>query len=352
MKNSIYKVVGVMSGTSLDGVDICHARFEKKKNWGFKIITAKTFPYPKKWKTDLQNAINLNETQLNKLDQRYSIFLSKLIKDFIEKYDIEDNALISNHGHTVFHDPSRSITKQIGNMVELKTYLKNEIVCDFRQQDVQLGGQGAPLVPIGDQLLFYDYEYCLNLGGFANISFNKDGNRIAYDICPVNIVLNFLSNKIGLDYDENGHQSALGELKTDLLNKLNALDFYRYQPPKSLGFEWVKDNIFPILESSHYSVNDILRTYTEHAAYQIGNALQSQYNSKVLITGGGAYNAFLIERLLQYTNHKLVIPDSKLVEFKEALIFGLLGVLKLRSEPNCLKSVTGARYNHSSGKIY
>jgi anhydro-N-acetylmuramic acid kinase len=223
---------------------------------------------------------------------------------------------------------------------------------------VKLGGQGAPLVPIGDQLLFSEYDYCINLGGFSNVSFEENNTRIAFDISPVNTVLNFYANKLGLDYDNKGQISRTGNCNQDLLNKLNALDFYQKKHPKSLGFEFVKEIVLPLIESHEISTEDKLRTFTEHVALQIALALdcfetRNDKRGSLFITGGGAYNDFLIERMQFYLPEmKLIIPESKILEFKEALIFGLLGVLKLRDEINVLSSVTGAKTNHSSGVVY
>jgi anhydro-N-acetylmuramic acid kinase len=206
------------------------------------------------------------------------------------------------------------------------------------------------LVPIGDELLFSKYNYCINLGGFANISFKENGERIAFDICPVNIILNYYVAKLGLDYDDKGEIAKSGKINKQLLEELNKLPFYNLQPPKSLGFEWVKEIVLPIIESYNLEVRDILRTINEHAAIQISEYLY-QDNLNTLITGGGAYNLFLIERIKRLSYSKIIIPNTDIIEYKEALIFGLLGVLKVRNEINCLKSVTGARKDHSSGRI-
>lgn len=215
-----------------------------------------------------------------------------------------------------------------------------------------LGGQGAPLVPIGDQLLFSDYNYCLNLGGFSNISFQQNKMRLAYDICPVNTVLNYYAADLKLDFDAGGTIAKSGKINVDLLNKLNTIDYYKQKPPKSLGFEFLVENIFPIINASGLSTAAILATVTEHIAIQIAQNIENNPKNKVLVTGGGAYNSYLLERLQQYSNANFVIPSKELIEFKESLIFALLGFLKNNNEINCLKSVTGASKNHSSGVIF
>jgi len=225
------------------------------------------------------------------------------------------------------------------------------VVCDFRTQDVELGGQGAPLVPIGDQLLFPEYKYCLNLGGFANISYKTDNEIIAFDICPVNTVLNHYTRIIGHDFDIDGSIANTGKIVPKLLNELNSIDFYKNFKPKSLGIEWVIEMIYKIIDKNNLSTSDILRTFSEHIVIQIQNVIKNDF-SNILITGGGAKNKFLIELITNRLDNHINIPDDILIDFKEALIFGFLGVLRLRNENNCLSSVTGASKNHSSGKIY
>lgn len=346
-----------MSGTSLDGIDLAEINFtlKEKKTWGFKILNTETVSYPKNWKISLQNALSSSEREIVKLNTQYTHFLASVISKFIEKNQIGNLTAVCSHGHTIWHQPQQGITFQIGNLPELADLIKQKVVCDFRLQDLQLGGNGAPLVPIGDRLLFYDYDYCLNLGGFANISFEENNNslfskRIAYDVCPVNIVLNFLAEKMGHEYDYNGHFAEHGRVSKKVLTELNKLPFFSLSPPKSLGIEWVKKNVLPILEQSNISIKDQLSTFTEHVAIQLSKQLKE--NSKVLITGGGAYNRYLIKRISFYKSTNLIIPSNTMVEFKEALIFGFLGVLRLRGENNCLSSVTGAKKDHSSGLIF
>ncbi|WP_353779902.1 anhydro-N-acetylmuramic acid kinase [Winogradskyella sp. 3972H.M.0a.05] len=351
MLNSVYKVIGVMSGTSLDGIDLAYIIFTKtEQNWFFDIQKSETISYDSQWKEDLEKLIFLSKDELEVLDNNYTLLLANTINAFINKHDLTNIDAICSHGHTALHTPEQGFTYQIGNLSNLADQLKQTVVCDFRVQDVKLGGQGAPLVPIGDELLFSDHDYCLNLGGFANISTKRGRDRIAYDICPVNIVMNHYTKQIGLEYDDKGSLASSGEINEQLLNQLNALEFYKESFPKSLGLEWVTDYIFPITNSYELSVKDILRTFVEHIAYQISNVIED--NKKVLITGGGAYNEFLIRRIETLSSSEISIPDKSIVEYKEALIFGLLGVLKLRNETNCLSSVTGAKHDHSTGVIF
>lgn len=342
-----------MSGTSLDGVDLAHIHFTKLNNkWTYTIEECDTISYSDEWINKLKRGISKSNIELEDLNKEYTKLLGTIITNFIVSNSIDSIDFICSHGHTILHQPQNGFTLQIGNLPEIATYTSQKTICDFRVQDVELGGQGAPLVPIGDRILFSDYDFCLNLGGFSNISFEDNNQRIAFDISPVNTVLNFYSSTFGLEYDDKGKISASGNLILDLFEKLNELEFYHKSYPKSLGFEFVKDTILPILENYPISTEDKMRTFTEHIAYQIGKILQSK-SGKLLVSGGGVYNAFLIERMKTHLpTIEIIIPDEKTIKFKEALIFGLLGVLKERNEINTLASVTGASHDHSSGKIF
>lgn len=353
MKKTQYNVIGVMSGTSLDGVDLAHIEFHLIDNkWTFEILDSETIGYSQSWINQLKLAVDFSEKQLENLNQDYTTLLASTVSTFIEKHKIENLDAICSHGHTILHQPQNGFTLQIGNLPEISTLIHQTVVCDFRIQDVKLGGQGAPLVPIGDRILFSEYDYCINLGGFSNVSFEQNGQRIAFDISPVNTVLNYYANELRLNYDDKGNISRTGKINTELLNELNSLDFYQQKFPKSLGFEFVKEIILPIVESFEISVENKLRTFTEHVATQTALALPNK-NGRMLTTGGGAYNDFLVERIQSHLpKMEIIIPSPKILEFKEALIFALLGVLKLRDEINVLSSVTGAKTDHSSGKIY
>ncbi|MEP1487594.1 MAG: anhydro-N-acetylmuramic acid kinase [Algibacter sp.] len=350
MIKSDYNMVGVMSGTSLDGIDLVYTKFEYNGTWNFKIIHAETISYSGKWYNTLKNLVSHSLEELKHIDVDYTDYLAGIIKGFIEKNKIKNIDAVCSHGHTALHQPEHKLTYQIGNLPVLAAVLNQTVVCDFRVQDVELGGQGAPLVPIGDALLFSDYDYCLNLGGFANISYQEKEERIAYDICPVNIVLNKYAEQLGYKYDDGGKIAASGNYLLALGDQLKALPFYKEKPPKSLGLEWVNQNIFPLLQDSKPQEKDVLKTFSNHIAKEIASVIKK--NSKVLVTGGGAYNDYVISEIKRNKTIDIVRPSKNLVEFKEALIFAFLGVLKLRGEVNCLKSVTGASKDHSSGKIY
>lgn len=351
VKNN-YNIIGVMSGTSLDGIDVIQASFTFDGFWSYSIVCAETIRYPLEWIKILTDLVSFSSNELKKIDEDYTIYLANIIKEFIFKNDIKNVDAVCSHGHTALHQPELKLTHQIGNLPKLTGLINEMVVCDFRVQDVMLGGQGAPLVPIGDRLLFPEYDFCLNLGGFANISTENDDQRIAYDICPVNIVLNHYVKSLSLDYDDEGHLAKSGDIHTDLLKKLNGLEFYTEPYPKSLGLEWVKKEVFTLIDSFELETKDILRTFVEHIAIQIASEINKKNQVKVLATGGGVYNTYLLKRLNYYSKNEIIMPSNEILEFKEALIFGLLGVLRLRNEVNCLKSVTGALRDHSSGKIY
>lgn len=350
MKNE-YKVIGVMSGTSLDGVDLVYVTFQFNNTWKFKITCAETIAYNNERYETLKNLVVHSKDGLQQIDADYTMYLASVIKSFIKKHKITEIDAVCSHGHTALHQPHEKLTYQIGNMSHLATTINTRVVCDFRVQDVELGGQGAPLVPIGDELLFSDYDYCINLGGFANISTKIDNERIAFDISPANIVLNYYVKLLGFNYDDKGKIAASGKINQELLKEFNSLQFYSETYPKSLGLEWVNQNIFPLINSYKIEIKDVLKTFVEHIAIQIKKATSISNKSTIYITGGGAYNEFLVQRIKAHSECKVIIPSKDIIEFKEALIFGFLGVLKLRNEFNCLKSVTGASRNHSSGKV-
>ncbi len=352
IKNS-YHIIGVMSGTSLDGVDLAEITFEKNiDHWSFKIHHAETVAYTDEWVDRLKKGINLGTFPLAQLNHEYTELLAGIIQNFTTKFQIENIDAVCSHGHTIKHEPQKSYTLQIGNLPLIAEILKQKVVCDFRVQDVELGGQGAPLVPIGDELLFSTYDFCLNLGGFSNVSFNEDNKRIAFDICPINTVLNYLANQINLPFDKGGEIAKTGMIDQDLLYELNAITYYKKHPPKSLGVEFLTDTFYPILNRYQLSIPDAMRTCVAHFSDQLSFVLNKS-NTQVLCTGGGAYHHFLMDELQQKLSEtKLIIPDDFLIQFKEALIFGFLGVLRLRNEVNVLASVTGASKDHSSGVFY
>jgi len=349
MTNSI-NIIGLMSGTSVDGLDICYVSFDNHDPSKYEIIDCDTIDYDDNLKTKLKNIIKLDNNQIKQIDDEFGEFIGLSVLKFINKNKLSKPDLISSHGHTVFHEPKFYKTLQIGSGEIINKVTQVKTVNNFREQDIQLGGQGAPLVPIGDKLLFDDYKYCLNLGGFTNISVKDSSTIFAYDICPLNTVLNHYANKLGYECDLDGKLSKKGVININLYNELNDLDYFKKSYPKSLGLEFVIENIFPITEKYKIKEVDILATYIEHASFQIKRNI---YNgSKVLLTGGGTFNNNLIKALNHDSKINFIIPDKTIINYKESLIFALLGYLKISGKVNCLRSVTGASNDHSSGDIY
>jgi len=341
--------IGVMSGTSLDGVDIALCRFtESEDDWAYEIIDAQTVSYSNRWIEKLRNAHHLTAFEFLLLHNEYGIYVGKLIQEFLQGKEIPQ--LIASHGHTIFHQPDKKLTFQLGNGASIAAITGITTVSDFRNFDVSLGGQGAPLVPVGDKLLFKEFDYCLNIGGFANISFEEGKTRLAFDICPANIVLNEFAHKNGKPFDEDGQLGASGTVNNELLKKLDNLDYYLRVPPKSLGREWSDNHIIPLLSNSGISIEDQAATFYEHIADQISRATYS--GGKILVTGGGAKNKYLIRKLKSNTLCQIILPCQELIDYKEALIFAFLGVRAVKREVNVLSSVTGACRDHIGGIIY
>ncbi len=355
-KTQLYKVIGLMSGTSLDGLDIAYCHFERKNDsWSFSIEKTESIDYASEFKEKLKNTVHLEASKLLAFHNEYGSWLGEQVKKFIDKNQIHID-FVASHGHTVFHQPEVGLTYQIGSGQHLANASGQKVICDFRTNDVALGGQGAPLVPIGDQLLFGEYDFCLNLGGISNISFEDEGKRIAYDISPVNMLLNHICKKIDLDYDQGGKIAATGAINYDIIEQLNALAYYQLPFPKSLGYEWFEKNIIPIIDNSQDTAKNLLHTSVYHIASQIGMDIKNtqKKNAKVLVTGGGAKNDFLIETLQDKVKDmaQIITPAVEIIDFKEAMIFAFMGVLRDINEVNCLKSVTGAQRDSSSGVLY
>jgi anhydro-N-acetylmuramic acid kinase len=358
---SPFHIIGLMSGTSMDGLDIAYVRFDEKEKIHFTLLISETISYPSDWKHRLQEAFHKSPKDLVELDTDYGSFLGKTVYEFIQRHGIRPD-LIASHGHTIFHKPQEGYTLQIGSGRHIQNETQIPVVCNFRVQDVALGGQGAPLVPIGDELLFPEYDFCLNLGGFSNVSWNFDSLRKACDISPCNILLNEICKRILIDYDINGQRAAKGKIKTDLLNRWNALPFYALMAPKSLGREWFEMHFIEEVHSSNIGVDDLLATSVQHIALQIDLFLKSVIHAhpsfkpqyKVLATGGGAHNRFLMEQLHNMGSPTLeyVIPETQIADYKEAIVFALLAYLRWHDRSNVLSSVTGASRDHSSGEVY
>lgn len=339
-----------MSGTSLDGLDICYSKFTRtNSNWDFEILKCETIPYSSDWENNLRNAIHLSSEKLLEINSNLGFYLGEETQKFISKNNITELDLIASHGHTVFHQPKNKFTLQIGDGRAIKIKTNKTVIYDFRSHDVLLGGNGAPLVPIGDELLFSEFDACLNLGGFSNISLKRNAKRIAFDICPVNIILNEIALKLGKKYDENGDFARNGTVDEELLKELDQLEFYQEKSPKSLGIEWINQQISPLINNQ--KPEDLLATFTEHCAVQIAKIFEEFEIKNVLITGGGTYNSYLIEKIKAKTKTEIHIPSKEIIEYKEALIFAFMGVLRTLNLNNVLSSATGSLMDHSSGLL-
>ncbi len=345
--------VGLMSGTSLDGLDIALCEFEGKNlQFKYKIHKAKTINYSPYWKQSLKNASNLSAEAYFTLNAEFGKFMGLEVLEFLKNESIKPD-FIASHSHTIFHQPHLGFSTQLGCGATLAALTGIKTICDFRSLDVAFGGQGAPLVPIGDKLLFNDYQACVNIGGIANISFDKvNGDRLAYDICEANLVLNYLSEKIEKAFDENGSLARSGKIDASLLKSLNELKFYNIKGAKSIGREWFTSEVVPILESSSCAIEDKLSSSVEHIAMIIGETLNREKIKNALFSGGGVLNTFLMERIQKHSTTKCVQPELEIINFKEALIFAFLGYLRLHNQTNTLSSVTSARQDSSGGVIY
>lgn len=359
----LYRVIGVMSGSSLDGLDIAFVEFEETGGkWSFSINASQCIPYSIEWTNKLMEATNLSAKEYLQLHVSYGKYIGDQINGFIDTFHLHHQVqLIVSHGHTTFHTPHSGMTAQLGDGAAIAATTEINVVNDLRAMDVAFGGQGAPIVPIGEKLLFAEFPLCLNLGGIANISFKSENGYIAFDICAANRVLNMLAQLEGKDYDDKGSLAFSGKVDTQLLTKLNTLDYYTLPFPKSLANSFGTELIFPLVNKSNISTSDKLRTYSEHIAMQIGYAIQklggqdSMMHSKLLLTGGGAMNAFLTERIQHHLHSfsvEINIPDETIVHYKEALIMALIGILRWREEYNVLHTVTGARRSSIGGSVW
>ena len=350
-----------MSGSSMDGLDVVHVQLDEVRGqWSYELLHADCMPYSEKWATDLRAAASINVSDFLKLHTAYGRYLGEQINEFIAKHELSHQVhFIASHGHTVFHEPEHNTTCQIGDGAAIAAVTGLPVINDLRSLDVALGGQGAPIVPIGDKLLFGGYDYLLNIGGIANITVQKEGSLLAFDICPANQVLNALAEKEGRAMDENGDMASVGTLLPGLLDELNDGDYYKQMPPKSLSNDAAKELVFPKLFESEENNYDLLHTATLHIVQQITNAVQYYPHGKevatLLATGGGAFNTFLIvelQKALMPYNVKVVVPDAHVVKFKEALVMALIGTLRWREEVNVLSSVTGASRDSVGGALW
>lgn len=340
-----------MCGTSHDALDIAVVSFScANEAWSFDVLDTSSVNLTSALKTSLSDANNLSAEKYVLLDRDFARFCAKSVNALLAETKSKVD-FISSHGVTVFHQPNQGVTTQIGSGGIIASLTGLPVVSDFRIQDVTKGGQGAPLVPFADSLLFSDYTATLNLGGFANISILNSTGIIGYDVCPCNKALNHIFSTINSEqeFDENGNLSRTGSIDETLLKTLNAISFYQSDPPKSLGHEWFVSQFLPKINRKDNVVN-MLATTTEHIAEQI--AMNLPNDGQVLITGGGAFNGYLIERIIAKSECSCIIPEAVTIELKEAIEFAFLGALRILELPNIDKNVTGAYSNSIAGALY
>ena len=349
-----YKVIGLMSGTSLDGLDMaCCGFWAKGGKWEFKIEAGQTLKYSPAWRARLAGAHLLTGEGLQGLDNDFGFFIGRACNTFIKRNQLKGVRFIASHGHTVFHQPKRKLTYQLGsgNAIHLETGLP--VVNDFRSLDVLKGGEGAPLVPIGDHLLFSRFDVCLNLGGIANLSINKMGEQVAFDVCFANMGLNYLAGKINKAYDKGGKEASRGSVDKNLLGQLKG-QYMRWKKNRpSLGREGFEKSVQPLLDNGAISIPDRLRTMVESIAFAVSDSLPSKSNIRMLVTGGGAMNTLLIKCIQEKVGNraKVVVPEASIVNYKEAVVFALLGVLRVRHEVNVWGGVTGSPSDSCAGTM-
>lgn len=356
----VYRALGLMSGSSLDGLDLAFAEFDVTGNrWNYQILSADCYEYTKEWMEKLRTAPQLSAAAYMQLHADYGQLLGTYVNRFVEAHQLQYKIqLIGSHGHTTFHSPATRLTHQLGDGAALAAATGINVVSDLRNMDVALGGQGAPIVPIGEKWLLQQYRYFLNIGGIANLSCNTEPYS-AFDICAANRVLNLLVQPTGRAYDEGGRLARSGQVNEALLRELNDLAYYRQPFPKSLANEFGTDVVFPLIKEKGLPLADELCTYTEHIAQQLKAAIEllpagnPTQGAQLLATGGGAFNTYLVERMQHYVpTIEIVVPDEQLINFKEALIMAFIAVLRWREEPNCLSSVTGAGRDSVGGAVW
>lgn len=360
-----YRTIGVMSGSSLDGLDIAYCEITEKNpdEWEYRFIHTECIPFPPKWKLRLEKLVLQNAVTYIKTHTFLGHYMGEVIAAFIERHNIAHELdFISSHGQTIFHQPENSFTSQIGDGAAMAAKTGFPVICDFRTTDVALGGQGTPIAPIANKCFFPKYRYFLNLGGIANIAAKTaDGSYVAFDIVAVNLALNRLAGTLGMDYDEDGKIAASGKLHPELMEELKGSWYYAKEYPKSLSGGWVTKVMNPVLDRFKTPIEDKLHTAVELIAFQIAASLNDiaqregiTYNPTdiLYVTGGGAFNKYLMERIQAHAPITVLVPDAQTVEFKEALLVALMGVLRVSNNINCLSSVTGSQRDNIGGSIY
>lgn len=390
LHNEIFHAIGLMSGSSLDGLDICYVRFmvngqlplingneqtdNESLSFSYLILKADCIEYSNEFRARLRNASDLSAFEFAKLHTELGKYFGELTNNFMLKYKIDNLDFICSHGQTIFHQPTLGFTSQIGCGAQIAAQTNCKVICDLRTSDVAYGGQGAPIVPVAEKYLFPDYKIFLNIGGIANIAFHKSESDnesesvkkiIAYDVCAANTVLNYLAKQKDLDYDDDGKLAESGTVIQSLLIELNEIDFCKQATPKSLGSEHIYEDWIPLFDKYDDSIEDKLATAVEHIAMQVNQSIvnsqwsienknyrPSSIDHRLLVSGGGALNTFLVERIQQHSKIKAVVPDTLTIQYKEALAMAFIGLLRILEIPNCLASVTGAQKDVIGGAVY
>ena len=350
---TIKNLIGLMSGTSLDGLDIVLVQFEENEDViSHKMVCNETVGYPTDLEQNIKKAHKLKIDEVQILDKAIGLFFAAQVNAFIEKNKLDQNDIeaIASHGQTILHQPENGFTLQLGCGSTIAYHTGIPVINDFRSLDVIAGGQGAPLVPIGDFNLFNGKaEAFVNIGGFCNISFKDHKGEIqAFDICPSNLPLNRYAQKLNAAYDKDGDFAQAGVLDDLLLQKLNKLEYYTKSAPKSLGTEWLDKSFYPLI-SEDLDPKTILRTVSTHIATQITHTLKTNNISSVYLSGGGVKNKFLINELKKSYSGNIIVPDEQVIDFKEALIFAFLGYCYLLNRATTIKTVTGSALSLSTG---
>ncbi len=360
----VYNVIGLMSGSSLDGLDICFAQIEETRGkWTAQILNADCYAYEENWTQKLQHARQLSVPDFLKLHTEYGRYTGELVHRFIAANELQHKVhFVASHGHTILHEPDAHTSFQLGDGASIAAVLGLPVINDLRALDVALGGQGAPIVPIGDKLLFGDYDLLLNIGGIANISIRKEDNQyIGFDICVANQALNFLAQKMGKAYDEGGTIASSGKVLEEELAKLFNNDFLEKTAPKSLSNEGAMDMVKAFVDNEEYGLADRMNTIVQFIAEQICRSIiqnlpiENLAHRKLLATGGGAFNSYLMQVLsnkLATLDIELTIPEAQIVSYKEALVMALIGTLRWREETNTIASQTGASKDSVGGAFW
>ena len=367
MASKTYYVLGLMSGSSLDGLVIayCNITWDGDRVTHWKLLESETLPFSDKWKNRLRELPNQNGLIFAKTNTYFGHYMGGLVNEFIENYRIKELDFIASHGHTIFHDPEHRISIQIGDGAALASQTGYTTICDFRTQDVAMDGEGAPLSPLADRYMFHNYDFYLNIGGIANVSANTgNDNWVAMDCCAANQVLNLLAEELGSEFDNNGSFASRGSVNEKLLGQVSDFSYYSNPYPKSMSNGWIREKIIPLYREAECSSEDKLATACEHIAIEISNSIQDIINKegfirtsyKMLLTGGGVFNNYLVQTIHAYCNRSLdidlLMPDASIINFKEAMLMALLGVLRVEKVPNSMKAITGAKMDTINGAIH